>query len=567
MGVVRLFRAVRRWKYRHTRQIRLAGLALLGLAGLCVLVQLAYPSSRIRPNASIEGQTVGNKTIDQATTSLQKTYQDAAVTIKLGNAQPKASYKEVGITINAKQAAKEAARYPVWQRFVPFSLFFPSDHKVTGDFDDERIDYYAKQLAGKYSKAATNASIKVNGDTVELVSAKPSQDFSAAAITQAIKNAELKVVTRAEVKPTVKKAARDDKSVQKALNEAKKVINTPIVLKLSGDKITVDKKIVASWLDFPENPSTKQLELSVKQDVVRSYITTLQGKVYKAPGEVKVSLYDGQEISRTSGKTGIGLDIEDATTEIADLITQHKTEAITLKTITIPAKVTYVRDYSDTQAGLSALLGDIKKSGMSVSVIELGNKGRSANADGDKQYVAASTYKLFVAYAVIKKIEAGQMSWTDVISNGRSAEACFEAMIVVSDNPCAKAFGDKIGWLNVQNMMHDLGLTNTQLSGGLFTTTNDLAKYLQQLQNGSLLSASGTDRLISAMKRQVYRSGIPAGTGLTVADKVGFIDSYLHDAAIVYGPKGPYILTIMTSGSSWSAISSVSGQINEYLNR
>jgi len=204
---------------------------------------------------------------------------------------------------------------------------------------------------------------------------------------------------------------------------------------------------------------------------------------------------------------------------------------------------------------------------MSVSVIELGNKGRWANADGDKQYVAASTYKLFVAYAVIKKIEAGQMSWTDVISNGRSAEACFEAMIVVSDNPCAKAFGDKIGWLNVQNMMHDLGLTNTQLSGGLFTTTNDLAKYLQQLQNGSLLSASGTDRLISAMKRQVYRSGIPAGTGLTVADKVGFIDSYLHDAAIVYGPKGPYILTIMTSGSSWSAISSVSGQINEYLNR
>jgi hypothetical protein len=339
------------------------------------------------------------------------------------------------------------------------------------------------------------------------------------------------------------------------------------VLKVGNEKITVDKKTVASWLDFPENAETKQLELSVKQDAVRSYITTLQPKVYKAPGEVKVSLFDGQELSRTSGKTGTGLDLDGATADITELITEHKSEVITLKTVAIPAKISYVREYSNTQAGLSALLGDIKKSGMSVSVIELGNMGRSANADGNKQYVAASTYKLFVAYAVIKKVEAGQMSWSDTISGSKNAEACFDAMIVVSDNPCAKAFGDKIGWQNIQNMMRDLGLSSTQLSPSLYTTTNDLAKYLQQLQNGSLLSASGTDRLLSAMKRQIYRSGIPAGAGATVANKVGFIDSYLHDAAIVYGPKGPYVLVIMSSGSSWSAISSVSGQINEYLNR
>ena len=53
------------------------------------------------------------------------------------------------------------------------------------------------------------------------------------------------------------------------------------------------------------------------------------------------------------------------------------------------------------------------------------------------------------------------------------------------------------------------------------------------------------------MKRQQYRSGIPAGIGGngTVADKVGFRDSYLHDAGIVYSGKGDYAFVIMTSGS------------------
>ena len=68
------------------------------------------------------------------------------------------------------------------------------------------------------------------------------------------------------------------------------------------------------------------------------------------------------------------------------------------------------------------------------------------------------------------------------------------------------------------------------------------------------------------MKRQIYRAGIPKGTGQTVADKVGFVDNVIHDAGIVYGPNGPYILVIMTSNSSWSAIASIASQINTYLN-
>ena len=67
------------------------------------------------------------------------------------------------------------------------------------------------------------------------------------------------------------------------------------------------------------------------------------------------------------------------------------------------------------------------------------------------------------------------------------------------------------------------------------------------------------------MKRQVYRKGLPAGVGVPVADKVGFLEGYLHDSAIVYSPKGVYILVIYSNGSSWGAIADAAKKIHEQL--
>ena len=68
--------------------------------------------------------------------------------------------------------------------------------------------------------------------------------------------------------------------------------------------------------------------------------------------------------------------------------------------------------------------------------------------------------------------------------------------------------------------------------------------------------------MIAAMNANVYRKGIPAGANGTVADNVGFLNGLLHDAAIVYGPNGTYVLTIMTDGSSWATIADLTKQID-----
>ena len=53
---------------------------------------------------------------------------------------------------------------------------------------------------------------------------------------------------------------------------------------------------------------------------------------------------------------------------------------------------------------------------------------------------------------------------------------------------------------------------------------------------------------------------------MTGDDKVGFVDDVIHDAGIVYGPHGPYVLVVMTSNSSWDAVADIARQINTLLN-
>lgn len=95
------------------------------------------------------------------------------------------------------------------------------------------------------------------------------------------------------------------------------------------------------------------------------------------------------------------------------------------------------------------------------------------------------------------------------------------------------------------------------------TTAGDLTTFVGALQSGQLLNPSSTNTLLSAMKRNVYRQGIPAGASGQTADKVGFLDAFLHDASIVYSPRGTYALSIMTEGSSWATIADLTRQIEK----
>lgn len=563
-----LRRRFSRWLRIHRRAVRYTGIGVAAFAVLLVAAQLLYPAGRLLPFVEIQGQRLGGKSITDAVKQLDANYAKAELHVKTDDKTFSKSLEEVGIDVQTWNTARSAARYTFGQRLIPFSSLYvmmKRDTPMQATFDDERLNYFAAEVQKDGFVGAVNASVTVDGSQVKLVPAQPSKDYPAAKVAETLKKTHFGPKSEVHIKPDTKPAERTDDQVKGLLSEAQRAVDTPLTLKVASEEIRVDKSAIGGWLDFPEDPATKKLQLGLKADAVRKYLEGIQSKIYKAPGTTTVQLIDGREVGRTAGENGRGIDMDKTVASLSSIIQKGEQTTLDVPIAELPAKLVYSRQYSNTDAGLTALLADLGSSkGFGISVMEIG--GRSANINGDKRFVAASTYKLFVSYALFKEIEAGTMSWSTPI-NGRSAQDCFEVMIVRSDNPCAKAFGDKIGWQKIEDQMRALGLGSTELSPSLYTTARDLALFLYKLENGSLLAPADKAKLIDAMKRQIYRAGVPTGTGQSVANKPGFIDSYIHDPAIVYGPRGPYVLVIMTSGSSWGAIADAAKQIHTFLNR
>lgn len=240
-----------------------------------------------------------------------------------------------------------------------------------------------------------------------------------------------------------------------------------------------------------------------------------------------------------------------------------------LRRSAVPApSLTAARDLSaDAQAALDPIFGDAD---YAVAVVDLSDGGDIVRIDADRVYSSASTYKLFVAYSMMTAVESGEMTWDSPL-NGMSLKACLTTMIVDSDNDCPKAWlmrDNERGYATVTAQARSLGATGTTLHYlDVRTTASDLALILTKLHQGTIGTSADRAMVIDLMKRQVYRSGIPAGVAsvcggdCTVADKVGFRDEYLHDAGIVTTPDGSYAFAIMTSGSSWAAIAKASAAL------
>lgn len=543
------------------------GLLLMVVVGL----QLAYPHERSLPFARLNGDAAGYASTQALRRTLRTDYATMPLVISFTGKTYETTASEAGIRTDEEAVIRGLTNYPLWQRLIPFSLpvmGLTKNQKVVAALDEERSLAYAKARSAECAVAPKDAGVLVRNGNVELDPAKNGQSCPVEFVQNALRHVGLQQGgVKISITPAVVKPTRSDKDVAQVLTQARAMVQRRLVLSLAGKSQEIPAAAIAAWLTFPQDESTKSIRVETDSSKVKAYLATVQSAAYIAPGVTNVYTTDGIETSRTVGADGRGID---AVATAAALSKQlgNGDGTVEAQLTVLPPRVAYIRSYSPTQAGLQALVADIAKDKGDYAIsLRSMNGSFSASANESKQYHPASTYKMYVGWAIIKRIAAGQMQWTDTAINGKNVSECFDVMIVNSDNACGEWLGEQVGWKNLNSMLKGLGLACTNLGSAWYSCAADESLFLYKLQAGQLLPADQTDRLVSVMKRQVYRSGIPAGVGVTVADKVGFLDGKLHDAAIVYGPKSTYVLTIMTSGSSWAQIADAARQIQAQLAR
>jgi beta-lactamase class A len=352
---------------------------------------------------------------------------------------------------------------------------------------------------------------------------------------------------------------------------ATKRLGTTVRLMVGSNVVELPAATVINWLESVEQEGILALRVQLER-AATPLNDLLANKVAVAPGTVTITTHDFVEVSRSGGGEGRQLDVAATATNIA-AYAMGATEAIEVVTMSVEPRPQYIRSYSASDVGMSALMKNYAEEHpgvYGVSLIELSGQRRRASYEETRQFATASTYKLFVAYSVLRRVETGELQWNEQISGGRTLTKCFDDMIVLSDNPCAEALVKRIGYRPLTAEATALGATRTTFvdAESYKTTAGDLSLFLAQLETGQLpITSEHRTRLIDAMKRNVYRRGIPAGATGVVADKVGFLGSVLHDGAIVYAPSGTYVLSVMTDGSSWGNIAELTREIEKLRTR
>ena len=161
-----------------------------------------------------------------------------------------------------------------------------------------------------------------------------------------------------------------------------------------------------------------------------------------------------------------------------------------------------------------------------------------------------------------------------------STEELLAHMIKNSDNNAARMLGDylnTIGSEGVANsLVRDLGITQIEYAQD-FITIRAFALFFRVLYNSTYLSRDMSERALDILSQTDFKDGLVAGvaSNTPVAHKFGefsllnpehlVLKRELHDCGIIYYPKHPYLLCVMTKGGDFFQLENVISGISRIV--
>jgi beta-lactamase class A len=217
---------------------------------------------------------------------------------------------------------------------------------------------------------------------------------------------------------------------------------------------------------------------------------------------------------------------------------------------------------------IEALLAS--RDGRAAVVVAGGRSGETLFAiDADEPAFAASLYKLGVLLEAERRVDAGTLRLSDLITvtaadqleSGSFTAAgsvltiddALERTIVLSDNAAALALVRRLGVPMIQAALDRERIYLRFTADGAITTARGIATFFGELARGSLVSRGASARMLARLSRQRAVDRLPAALpeGAVVAHKTGNLGFATHDAGIVNLPDGaPVVLVVLTWDSA-----------------
>src|SRR5213595_3512632 len=220
---------------------------------------------------------------------------------------------------------------------------------------------------------------------------------------------------------------------------------------------------------------------------------------------------------------------------------------------------------------------------MGVAIEDLSN-GRTLFLNPDEIFPQASSIKIAVLAELYHQHQEGKLKLDDLytvntadlvadsnIMGGLTPgvtritnRGLATMMIAVSDNSATNVLIDRIGMENVNALLESLGLHHVRLQRKMMdlsaaregrenvATPREMMTLLEATNRHKLFSQELTDNFMAVLatsweqnhKRSAILRGLPAG--VRAAEKPGELEGVRADSGIVFAPKRPYVLCVMT---------------------
>ncbi len=200
--------------------------------------------------------------------------------------------------------------------------------------------------------------------------------------------------------------------------------------------------------------------------------------------------------------------------------------------------------------------------------------GEEYGVRADAPFESASLMKLPVLVELYRRVEVGELQLNDLhpveerhkvggsgalknVENGQqfTLEELAQAMITDSDNTATEVLCELLTLQAIHENCRNLELTATTVERRIYdfgaiaqghnnqTSARDMGRLLEQI---ALTELPGSVKMNEILERQKRDDMIGYGTEHTkVAHKTGELTGLLHDAGIVYAPRGSFVLVML----------------------
>lgn len=262
------------------------------------------------------------------------------------------------------------------------------------------------------------------------------------------------------------------------------------------------------------------------------------------------------------------------------------------------------KKYVELQDKLTGIINDEKNNGNATNISVYFHEipgGRWVGIDETHQYDPASLLKIVLMITYYKEAEEHpnileqKYSYTKSINEigdeiafasstvlrvgaSYSVKDLMKAMIADSDNGAAFTLLNHVNQATLAQVYKDLNIPSPDSINGNYTISPEqYLLFFRILYNATYLSRGYSEQALNMLSRTAYTSGLVSGTATStvVAHKYGeHINSdangniasvELHDCGIVYGPHLPYLLCVMTTGTSADTLAGVIQHISKVV--